>query len=148
MVGSDKTRFFISGSFFDQKGSDLNSRLKRYTSRFNIDHTSGKVSVSLNSSIGYSQTNLSEGEYYGNSTRDAFQMAWRAKPYENPYRADGSLIYGASSSLALKQVGNLLEGTANSFYQINQIKINSGLNLAYKVLPSFTVSHKNRIRCV
>ncbi len=139
--GSDKTRFFVSGSFFDQKGTDLNARLQRYTSRFNIDHTSGRLNVQLNSAIGYSITNYSEGEYYGNSTRDAFQMAWRAKPYENPYRADGTLIYGPSTSLVLKQVGNLLEEMPNSVYQQNQIKINSGLTLSYKIVPSFTLKN-------
>lgn len=139
--GSDKTKFFVSGSFFDQKGSDINSRLQRYTSRFNIDHTEGKVTVQLNSAIGYSITNLSEGEYYGNSTRDPFQMAWRAKPYENPYRADGTLIYGPSTSLALKQVGNLVEGMKNSIFQQNQIKINSGLTVSYKVFSSFTLKN-------
>lgn len=139
--GTDKTRFFVSGAYFDQKGTDLTARLKRYTTRFNLDHTSGNLSVTWNNAIGYSMTNYSEGEYYGNSTRDAFQMAWRAKPYENPYRSDGTLIYGSSTSLVLKQVGNLLEGTNNSIYTQNQIKINSGLTVAYRLFPFLTVKN-------
>lgn len=139
--GSEKTRFFISGAYFDQKGTDLTARLKRYTTRFNIDHTVGNLSVTWNNAIGYSMTNYSEGEFYGNSTRDAFQMAWRAKPYENPYRPDGSIIYGSSTSLVLKQVGNLLEGTNNSIYTQNQIKINSGLTVAYRLFPFLTIKN-------
>jgi TonB-linked SusC/RagA family outer membrane protein len=139
--GNDKSRFYLSGGYFDQKGTDLNSQLTRYTTRLNLDHTSDKFSVSWNTSLGYSITNLSEGEFLGNSARNSFQMSWRAKPYENPYRADGSLIYGASSTLNLKQIGNVLEGIENSKWRQNQIKINSGVTLAYKILPSLVIKN-------
>src|SRR5688500_13198606 len=69
-------------------------------------------------------------------------MTYRAKPYENPFKADGTPNFGSSTTLALKQIGNLLEGIDNSLYTQNQIKINSGLNLAYKVLPSLTLSNR------
>lgn len=137
--GTDKTRFFLSTSVFDQKGTDLSSRLRRFTGRFNIDHTANKLSIQFNTTAGYSITNYSEGEFLGNSARNSFQMAWRAKPYENPYRADGSIIYGTNTTLALKQIGNVLEGMENSLWQQNQIKINSGLTLAYKLLPTVTI---------
>lgn len=137
--GADKTRFFLSAGFFDQKGTDMSSRLKRYTTRFNLDYTSGKLSVQFNTAMGYSITNYSEGEFLGNSARNPFQMAWRAKPYENPYRADGSLIFGANTTLALKQIGNVIEGVQNSLWRQNQIKINSGLTVAYKIIPDLTL---------
>jgi TonB-linked SusC/RagA family outer membrane protein len=137
--GAEKTRYFISGSYFDQKGIELASRLRRYTTRFNFDVTAGKLNVIFNTTIGYSITNLSEGEFLGNSARNSFQMAWRAKPYENPYRPDGSIIFGATTSLVKKEIGNVLEGIQNSLWRQNQIKINSGLTLAYKIFPSLTV---------
>jgi hypothetical protein len=68
-------------------------------------------------------------------------MSWRAKPYENPYRSDGSLIYGANTTLALKQIGNVIEGIENSLWRRNQIKINSGLTIAYKLFPTFTIKN-------
>jgi hypothetical protein len=139
--GSEKTRFFLSGSYFDQKGTDLSSRLKRYTTRFNLDHTANKLTVQFNMTAGYSITNLSEGEFLGNSARNSFQMSWRAKPYENPYREDGTLIYGANTTLALKQIGNVLEGIENSLHRQNQIKLNSGLSLIYKLLPTITLKN-------
>ena len=139
--GSEKTRFYISGGLFDQEGIDLGSSLKRYTTRFNIDHTTNRLSVQFNNAVGYSITNLSEGEWLGNSPRNPFQMTYRAKPYENPYAADGSLIYGASTNLALKQVGNLLEGVENSIWRQNQLKINSGLTVAFKVVEAVTLKN-------
>ncbi len=141
--GTDKTRFYASAGIFDQQGIDLKSALKRYTTRFNLNHTANKLTVQFNTLLGFSKTNLAEGEWLGNSSRNPFQMTYRAKPYENPYRADGSLIFGSSTSLALKQVGNLMEGIENTTQTQNQIKINSSLALAYQLLP--TLSLKNTL---
>jgi len=137
--GTDKTRFYISGNYFDQQGTDKRAELKRYTVRFNLDHTVNKLSIGWNTLIGYSQTALTEGEWYGNSTRNTFQMSWRSKPYENPYRADGSVIFGASTALNPKVIGTAIEGVENSTWDDNQLKINSGLSLSYRLAKSLTL---------
>lgn len=139
--GNDKTRFFMSAGYFDQQGIDLGSSLTRYSVRLNLEHTSNKLTVRFNNQIGYSISKFAEGDYLGNSPRSPFQMTYRAKTYENPFRADGSIIFGANTSLALTQVGNLLEGIANTKSGLNQIKMNSGLTVAYKLLPSLTVQN-------
>jgi len=141
--GSDKTKFFFSTGYFDQQGIDLGSSLKRYTVRFNLDHTVDKLSLQFNSSIGYSKSKFAEGDIYGNSPRNPFQMTYRAKTYENPYKADGSLNFGSSTNLALKQVANLLEGIQNSNRTLNQIKAHANALLSYKLFP--TVTLKNSI---
>ncbi len=139
--GNDNTKIYLSAGVFDQKGIDLKAALRRYTTRFNIDHTTGNLSISWNNLIGYSVTNLSEGEALGNSARNPFQMTYRAKTYENPYKPDGTLNYGANTTLALKQIANVLEGIENSSLVQKQLKINSGLTLAYKILPSLTAKN-------
>ncbi len=139
--GNEKTRFYLSAGTFKQDGIDLNSSLTRYTFRFNIDHTADKVFVQFNTSAGYSINQFSEGEIRGNSSLSAFQMTYRAKTYENPYKADGSLNFGANSPLALKAVANLLETQQNSSRGSNQIKINSGLTVGYKILPSLVIKN-------
>jgi TonB-dependent SusC/RagA subfamily outer membrane receptor len=139
--GNEKTNFFLSAGMFDQQGIDLGSSLTRYTVRLNIEHKSNNLTVRFNNQIGYSISKFSEGEQLGNSSRNPFQMTYRAKTYENPYRADGSIIFGASTPLALRQVGNLLEGIQNSKRDLNQVKLNSGLTVAYKVLPSLTLQN-------
>lgn len=137
--GNERSRFFLSGSMFDQKGTDLNARLRRYTTRFNIESNVGNFSIGLNSIIGFSLTNQNEGDFRGNSALNPFQMVWRAKPYENPYRNDGTLIFGPSSPLNPRAIGNTLENAANAFWQQRQIKINTSLNLSYKILPSLVI---------
>ncbi len=137
--GSDRTKFFLSGAYFDQEGIDLGSSLKRYTIRFNLDHSTDKFTAQFNSTIGYSKSKLAEGEAQGNSPRNPFQMTYRAKTYENPYNLDGSLRFGASSSMAYRQVANLLEGLQNTVRGYDQIKMVGNGLLAYKIFPTLTV---------
>lgn len=139
--GADRTRLFLSASYFDQEGIDKGSKLQRYTTRFNIDHSTSKLSIQWNTTAGFSKTLYSEGEWLNNSPRNPFQMTFRAKPYENPYKADGSLNFGASTPLNLKQVANLLEGIENTTFSQRQIKINSGLTVSYRVLPVLTLKN-------
>ena len=137
--GSDRTKFFLSGAYFDQEGIDLGSSLKRYTIRFNLDHSTDKFTAQFNSTIGYSKSQLAEGDFLGNSPRSPFQMTYRAKTYENPYNLDGSLRFGASTSMAYRQVANLLEGLQNTVRGYDQIKMVGNGLLAYKLFPTLTV---------
>ena len=137
--GSDRTKFFLSGAYFDQQGIDLGSSLKRYTIRFNLDHSTDKFTAQFNSTVGYSKSQLAEGDYLGNSPRSPFQMTYRAKTYENPYKPDGTLNWGASSSMAYRQVANLLEGLQNTKRGFDQIKMVGNGLLAYKLFPTLTV---------
>ncbi|MFB6455267.1 SusC/RagA family TonB-linked outer membrane protein [Chitinophaga sp. Hz27] len=136
--GNDKSKYYFSAGVFDQKGMDLKSRLRRYTTRFNLDQTLGRLSIQFNNQLGYSISEFAEGEYLGNSARNVFQMVWRAKTYENPYNPDGSLNIGPSSNLALKQMADVLDAIQSSTLRDKQFKINSGLNIAFKILPSLT----------
>jgi TonB-linked SusC/RagA family outer membrane protein len=139
--GTDKTKFYMSGGYFDQQGIDRGSALKRYTTKINLEHTANRLSIQWNNAIGFSIINYSEGEALGNSARNPFQMTYRAKPYEIPYKVDGTPNFGTNTTLALKQVGNLLEGIENSSLQQKQIKVTSGLTVAYKIVPSVTVKN-------
>lgn len=138
--GSEKTNFFLSAGIFDQQGIDLGSSLTRYTVRLNIEHKSNNLTVRFNNQIGYSISKFADFEG-ANTPRNPFQMTYRAKTYENPFRPDGSIIFGASTPLALRQIGNVLEGIQNTKSSLNQIKLNSGLTIAYKILPSLTVQN-------
>lgn len=140
--GNSATKYFLSAGMFDQKGVDLVSRLRRYTTRFNLDNTVGKLNIQFNTLAAFAITNINEGAFYaGNGTANPFAMSWRAKPYENPYDANGVLLTGASAALAPKPIANLLDRANNSSWLDNQIKVNSGLTLAYKLLPYVTLKN-------
>lgn len=65
--GNDRTRFYISGSIYDQEGIVRTTGLKRYTGRANIDNTFGDFKIGLNATLGYSRLTgtLENGVYVG-----------------------------------------------------------------------------------
>ncbi|WP_158800478.1 TonB-dependent receptor [Pedobacter sp. L105] len=66
--GDDKSRYAISGNYFDQDGILLNTNYKRYSTRFNYDHdVSEKFKVGVNLSSSYS-TSLSAASNTGGNT--------------------------------------------------------------------------------
>ena len=138
--GNSATRYLISLNNFSQEGTDRKSKLDRYSLRLNLDNTVGKLTTQLSSLVSYSKIIYNEGSFYaGNGTANPFAMAWRAKPYENPYRANGSIIVGTSTPTVPRAIGNLIERSDNTDWIENQIKVNSGLNLAYKIFPTLTI---------
>ncbi|RZK76530.1 MAG: SusC/RagA family TonB-linked outer membrane protein, partial [Pedobacter sp.] len=138
--GNAATRYSLSFGNFSQEGTDRKSKLDRYSVRGNIDNTSGKFTSQLTTGFSYVKTIYNEGSFYAASgTANPFAMVWRSKPYENPYRTDGSLIFGTSTATSPKAVGNLIERSNNSSWVERQIKFNGGVNLAYKILPYLTL---------
>ena len=130
--GNDKTKFFTSIGYFNQDGIDNKSYLKRYSTRFNLDHTENKVVLNLNSLISYADQGLADGEYRGNSALNPFQLTYRALPYQNPYKLDGSIDFGANSQLKPRQVANSLEARDNTVQYYRQFKINTSFAFTYK----------------
>lgn len=85
--GTEKTKFFLSGSLLDQEGSLIGSKLKRYSARININHQVNKIiDFGINSSVGYTDSHFADP-----STGDG-RIGWTnpwftsllAYPYENP----------------------------------------------------------------
>jgi TonB-linked SusC/RagA family outer membrane protein len=144
--GNAQTRYFLALGYFDQDGVDRKSRLERYTTRFNLDHTVGKFTAQFNASVGFSKTYINEGVFYaGNGTANPFAMIWRAKPYENPYRADGSVIFGTSTATAPKALGNLLDRSDNSLWIDRQLKAIASLTLSYRITNDLSIKNTTGI---
>ena len=144
--GSEKLRFFASGSVFDQKGIDKTSSLTRYTGRYNLMNNNKKLSIHWNNLISYAERINAVGDLYGNSSINPFQMIYRAKPYDNPYLEDGTLNFGGGgTNLALKSVANTLESNMHSRDNNKQMKLNSGLTLAYDLYEGLTLKNVSGI---
>lgn len=125
--GNDKTRFFISGSLFDQEGIVITTGLKRYSGRINLDHTLGNFKVGLNTYVGSSTfTNTNENDQFIGSPLNA--LRW-ANPYVTPFLPDGSY----------NELDLLLQGQTNAVKELvlnpksnKQMKVVGGLNVEYR----------------
>lgn len=61
--GNDKTKFFISGNYFDQDGILIGTGFKRLNGRVNIDHTvNDKLSLGTSIGLTYSKSNRVESD--------------------------------------------------------------------------------------
>jgi len=86
--GNDKTRFYISGSIFDQEGIVISTGLKRYTGRVNIENTFSDFKVGLNATYGYSKfIGTRENDQYIGSPLNSINWF---NPYVTLYDADGN----------------------------------------------------------
>jgi len=85
--GNDKTRFYISGSIFDQDGIVISTGLKRYTGRVNLETNFNDFKVGLNATYGYSKfTGTRENDQYIGSPLNAINWF---NPYITLYDQDG-----------------------------------------------------------
>jgi TonB-dependent starch-binding outer membrane protein SusC len=137
--GENKTRYAISGSYFDQQGIVLNSEFKRYTLRANLDREiSRKLTVGLSMQGAYTNSNSARTETDGGGASGVTNAALNFAPIFPVYNADGSYnrYQGAlNGNLVDNPVGlaneitdqfNVFRLLANTYFDL---KIMEGLNL-------------------
>jgi TonB-linked SusC/RagA family outer membrane protein len=138
--GNERLRYFASGSYFNQEGIDKTSGLRRFAARYNLNSSGKRLNIIWNNTLGYAERTNAVGDLYGNSTLNPFQMIYRAKPYDNPYLADGTLNFGGGgTNLNLKTLANLLERSQSTRDLNKQMKYNTGLTLSYDITKDLTL---------
>jgi TonB-dependent starch-binding outer membrane protein SusC len=125
--GNDKTRFFISGSVFDQEGVVVATGLKRYTGRVNLDHTANNLKIGINLFAGSSTlNNTNENDQFIGSPLNAIRWA---NPYVTPYLPDGSFN---DADMILQGQPNALKELLLSPAQNRQLKAIASASLEYR----------------
>jgi TonB-linked SusC/RagA family outer membrane protein len=105
--GNNKTKYFSSLSYLDQDGILLNTNLRRYTGRFNIEHTLDNFKFGTNIAGGWSKVrNVKEG----NENFTPLNTILWALPYEVPYTSTGQY------TVSIQGVGNW----TNPFEDVNR----------------------------
>lgn len=131
--GTDRTRFFLSGSYYDEQGIGERSDLTRYTLRSNIDHSTDKLNVQFSSTVGYSERNFIESEN-GVALANPFAAAYLAVPYDPLFLPNGRVNVGAG------KVGpNAYQRIRDILRYNNQLKATSSLNMNYDFTKNFFV---------
>ncbi|MFT3981691.1 MAG: TonB-dependent receptor [Ferruginibacter sp.] len=125
--GNDKTKFFASGSIFDQQGIVISTGLRRLTGRINLDHNVGNFKVGMNGFVGSSKfTNTNENDQYIGSPLNAIRWT---NPYVTPYLPDGSYNdFDFDLQGQPNPVKELLENPASN----RQLKMIGSINLEYR----------------
>lgn len=86
----DKTRYYVSGGFFDQDGIAMGSRFRRYSFKVNLERTAASwLTLGVNTNLNYQEIEQAdEGAYTLVTPISASRFML---PYYNPYNPDGSL---------------------------------------------------------
>ncbi len=147
--GVDKTKYFVSGSLFDQSGTVLTTGLKRYNGRVNLSSGTQDFDFGLNSSYGYSNfSNTSEANTVNASPLNAIRWI---NPYLTPYSPDGSytesvtgqpnplpyLLENNNSRGQLKLVGNVYAVYHVPVVKGLYAKVNGGVDYTSNEITNF-----------
>ncbi|QDH80220.1 TonB-dependent receptor [Echinicola soli] len=144
--GSEKTQFFVSGGFFQDKGVVINQDYTRYNFRANIDHKiNDKIRFGTSTLVSYSERN---GENF-----NPIGGAMQENPLGKPYDEDGSLIFlPTSDGLRTNPLAEIVPGANidltkryrifNSIYA--EWKIVDGLTYRVNFGPDITIDRNGR----
>jgi TonB-linked SusC/RagA family outer membrane protein len=137
--GTQDGRYYVSFNAFNQQGFAQGSNFDRYTGRVNIDQTlMEKLTLNVASTV--ARTVSDYNAYDGiNSAQTPFQIIWRAKPYEQVYKPDGTLDFGTSTALAPKTIANAIERQQAILYKEKGLRVFGSLGLTYEILKGLSI---------
>lgn len=126
--GSEKTKFYISGQYYDQDAIVPGSYLNRGTARVNVEHTvSDRVKIGVATSAGVSKEGLLRTD---RNALNPFNYVYSANPYDAPYNEDGTY----NTDITVGGVAlNIFENIENNPSYINRLKLMGAFNLEWKI---------------
>ncbi|HTE31872.1 MAG TPA: TonB-dependent receptor, partial [Chryseolinea sp.] len=131
--GNDKTKFFISGNYFDQDGILIGTGFKRLNGRFNIDHkVNDRLNVGTSIGLTYSKSNRVEGDA---SLHGPLPNGISTPAVVSVYNDDGSYNQSGPYSNAVS-IAN--EATNENF----TYRTLGNVFADYRILPGLTINSK------
>ena len=126
--GSEKTAYYVSGSYLNQEGTAPGSSLERYSFRTNMD-VNAKDWLRFGATLAISFDKRSLAESTSNSVYNAAFMSFLSSPYESPYDENGNekeMISGfRNPNYMISQHpsgGNNLQINGSAYLQITPVR--------------------------
>lgn len=140
--GDDKSRYSISGNYFDNKGIILGTDFKRYSARFNYEKNVFKNLRLATNIFGSNSTEnkLTGTAYNGIGFGNAFSSLYMNNPLQTVYNEDGS--YNTKPMPAINPTLITISGqqySSNSILDISSITNETKLT---RVLGNFSAEYK------
>jgi len=138
--GNERTKFFVSGSYFDQEGTVLGSSFDRYSFRMNLDNlVTDKFKIGVSTGFSRSNSNRIQND---NNIYGVMSTALLLGSHIPVFNPDGT--YGRDQNASIENpVANALEPTYNVFSNrlltniYGELSILEGLNFR----TSFSVDY-------
>jgi TonB-linked SusC/RagA family outer membrane protein len=128
--GNEKTQFYISGGFFQDKGIAEGLDFTRYSFRANVDHQINKT------------FKIGVASYMMNSVRNGaslnpYAFSLQQNPLANPYNADGSIKFAPTNdALLTNPLSEIVPGAQVD--EIKKYRIFNSINVEAKILEGLT----------
>lgn len=123
--GSEKTRFFISGGYFNQEGIILSSDFERMNSRLKLDHEFNDR-LSVGAFVNYNKT-ISNVRPDGGAFANPVRSIYRVRPDFAPFNEDGTY------NLSFNSTHNPIAQAREEIRRDIRHTILAGANLSYKI---------------
>ncbi len=138
--GTEKTQFYLSGSYRDEEGVMLNNDFKRATLVANIDHkATSRLTFGLNLNLARTKNNRVKGD---NFLDGVYNAALTSLPYYQPYDENGVLYAPGDAGYAgfpnFNPVGQAIEPRFDTYAS----KLLGGLYAKYEIIPNLFFTTK------
>jgi len=137
--GDEKSRYLISGNYFDQKGVVVSSDFQRYSGRINYEReVSKKFKVSTNAFGSRSTENKLTGSGYNSlNFNGAFPSLLLTSPRTPVYNTDGS--YNTTTNSYLSTTTNPLQDIISTKNNTYLTRVLANVSGEYKIIPDLTL---------
>ena len=150
--GTDKTKYSISGSVFDQKGAIINTGLSRYSGRVTVDQIiNNKVSAGITANYSVVKQNgqiINQGQVaQNNPTSFVLASAWMYRPI-SPFKTDNLLtdLFDADANTTSDIRINPLISQENQYLVNSTNLIEASAYISYKIAKNLTFKSTAGIR--
>ncbi len=139
--GSEKTQFYVAGSYYNEEGTLKFNSNERYNMRTNITHNINdkfKLNVKLNVLFNNQEFDPAglDGALYG---------SYNNMPWDNPYNQDGSINRGTDGKWYGREQENFLHGWQYNLNERQGTNLNGDINLDYSIIPNLSFASYNRV---
>lgn len=146
--GNDKTQFYLSGSYRDEQGVQLNNQFTRYTGQFKFDHkATDRLSFGTNLTLSRALNKRVKGD---NFLDGVYSGAVKSLPYYAPYNEQGRL-YGPADEPNYAGFPNFNPVAQAVLPRFNTytVKLLGGIYGEYEIIPNlrfrtkFSIDYNN-----
>jgi TonB-linked SusC/RagA family outer membrane protein len=138
--GNDRTQFYLSGSYRDEQGVQLNNQFTRFTGQLKLDHkATDKLSFGTNLTLSRALNKRVKGD---NFLDGVYSGAMKSLPFYSPYNEQGRLYGPADAEYPgfpnFNPVGQALLPRFNAY----TVKMLGGLYAEYEIIQNLRFRSK------
>lgn len=137
--GSEKTRFYLSGNYFQEEGTVVNTSFEQTNFRANISHD-------INADLTVTARVNTQFSNRDNDPSGALYQSFINMPWDNPYNEDGTIRYVDANTGEWygRDKSNFLFTSQYNYNKSRRQALDSDLKLEYRVTDWISFSTTNR----